>query len=83
MSIDITRVDLGNLLKPNLTYTLPLLIPKHTLWIVLYYTVYWFNLGNRLNMTENVLTGKITTTRTNKHSKLFNCRGYGHVRFLL
>ena len=53
MSIDVIRVDLGYLLKPYLTHTLPLLIPKLTFWIGLYYTLYWFNLGNRLNMTEN------------------------------
>ena len=43
MRIDGTRVYLGYLLKPYLTHTLPLPMPKLTLWIGLYYTLYWLN----------------------------------------
>ena len=61
MSIDVARAVLGYLLKPYLTHTLQLLIPKLTLLIGLYYTLYLFNKGNCLNMTENLLTGQITS----------------------
>ena len=75
MTIDVTRVDLGYLLKPYLTHTLPLLIPKLTFWIGLYYTLYWFNLGkvsngakirNRYNQVPHLTqdtNGKVTNSQ--------------------
>ena len=67
MSIDGTRVDLGYLLIPYLTHILPLLIPKLTFRIGLYNTLYWLNLGNLLNMTENLLT-VTNNINSNKHT---------------
>ena len=71
-----------------LPYSYPIItlsLPKLTVWICLYYSLYWFDLRNRLNMTKTCKQGQITPIRTNKHFKLFNGRGYnnGYVRILL